>query len=60
MKCACGKACRPLISDHYPKASEWYCEKCHKSHPMSGDDLEQVRMMNGGPPQRGPNDLRGA
>jgi hypothetical protein len=29
----CKGLCKELISKHNPSASEWYCEKCHKSYP---------------------------
>ena len=41
----CGGSCQPLVSDHNPPASEWYCGKCHKSYPMSERDRQQVNMM---------------
>ena len=53
MQCSiCSGQCRPLISDHNPKASEWYCAKCHKSHKMSGDDFNQAKMMMNAMPQK--------
>ena len=57
-KCECGQATQPLISDHNPRASEWYCSKCHRSFPMSGDDLQQIRMMRGRQHPGDPDALR--
>lgn len=31
-----------LVSKENPEASEWYCEKCHKSYPVSEQDLQQL------------------
>ena len=30
----CGGSCRALPVACRIEASEWYCEKCHKSYPM--------------------------
>jgi len=46
MPCSmCGGSCQPLVSVHNPLASEWYCAKCHKSHPMGPMEYEQQMMM---------------
>ena len=44
----CGKACRGLISDHNPKASEWYCPDCHKSVLMMAEDRSRFKRMQSG------------
>ena len=36
----CQGLCMPLISDHNPVASEWYCAKCNTSYLMSGDEFK--------------------
>ena len=45
MKCDEGHEMQPILSRHNPEASEWYCEKCHKSKLMT--DME-VRQHSGG------------
>lgn len=35
----CKKTCMPLLSKSRPKSSEWYCEKCHKSYPLSTEEF---------------------
>ncbi len=47
----CGGTLRPLISDHNPKASELYCEKCHTSYYMSPEEIDMTRRTQP-PPQQ--------
>ncbi len=61
MNCeGCGSTCQALMSDHHPRASEWYCGKCHKSHLMCDEDIQQMRMMRNQQPRGpgGPDALR--
>lgn len=40
MQCeGCKKPCEAVVSKANPKASEWYCPRCHKSEYMTADDL---------------------
>jgi hypothetical protein len=39
----CNGACQPLTSNTKPEASEWYCDKCHKSYNMSEEDYMRYR-----------------
>jgi hypothetical protein len=33
----CHKTMMPIACSTNPEASEWYCEKCHKSKPMDSE-----------------------
>ena len=32
------------MSKSRPRSSEWYCKECHKSYPMTGEEIQV--MMN--------------
>lgn len=43
-KTGCSGATRALVPEHNTKdASEWYCEKCHISYPMSSQQIKQIK-----------------
>lgn len=41
MECkVCKGTCQAIPCKSNPEASEWYCEKCHKSYSMTEEQIE--------------------
>jgi len=38
----CQNQCKALIPHSWPEKSEWYCEGCHVSYPMSRDTTRGI------------------
>ena len=44
-KHSCGVVMKPLVSVNNPYSSEWYCEGCHVSEQMSGEEYHEFRRV---------------